>query len=258
MTNKIDYFGLKGDVALITGGSSGLGVQFAKALANQGANIALVARREDRLKEVTEKLLENYDVEVKYYICDVTDSKKVKETVEQVEKDFGKIDILLNNAGLGLTSPTVDATDEMWAKMMDININSLFYLAREVGKVMIKNNYGRVINLGSVHSSIVMKNGALNAYAATKGAVRMFTKALAAEWAKNNITVNAIGPAYFESEMTQELINTDGFKQILKTYCPMERAGQKGELDTTILYFASHASSYTTGQLITVDGGWTA
>lgn len=253
---KKKYFDLTGDVALVTGGSSGLGVQFAKALATQGADIALVARREDKLKKVKEEI-ESYGVRAEYYPCDVTDTKAIAEMVEKVEKDFGKIDILVNNAGLGKTAPTVEMDDETWKQMMDINISSLFYVSREVGKVMLKNKYGRIINLGSLHSSVVMKHGALNAYATTKGAVRMMTKALAAEWALDGITVNAIGPAYFESEMTQDLINTDEFKNVLKAYCPMERAGKEGELDTTLLYFAAHESSYTTGQLITVDGGWT-
>lgn len=255
--DKKQYFNLEGDVALVTGGSSGLGVQFAKALATQGANIALVARREEKLKAV-KKEIETYGVKVEYYPCDVTDTKAVREMVEKVEADFGKIDILVNNAGLGKTAPTAEMTDEMWKQMMDININSVFYVAREVGKVMLKNKYGRIINLGSVHSSIVMKNGALNAYATTKGAVRMMTKALAVEWAKEGITVNAIGPAYFESEMTESIISTDYFKQVVATYCPMERVGKEGELDSTLLFFAAHESSYVTGQLMTVDGGWTA
>lgn len=255
--DKKKYFNLEGDVAVVTGGSSGLGVQFAKALANQGANIALVARREEKLKEV-KKEIENFGVKVEYYTCDVTDSKAVKEMVEKVEADFGKIDILVNNAGLGKTAPTAEMEDDLWNQMMDININSVFYVAREVGKVMLKHKYGRIINLGSVHSSIVMKNGALNAYATTKGAVRMMTKALAAEWAKEGITVNTIGPAYFESEMTEGLINTDYFQQVVKTYCPMERVGKEGELDSTLLFFAARESSYVTGQIMTVDGGWTA
>lgn len=252
-----NYFDLTGDVALVTGASSGLGVQFAKALANQGAKLALLARREERLQAVQKEISEQYGVEVKYYVCDVTDFDKVAETVKAVADDFGKIDILVNNAGLGMADPLVDFTPENWKKIIDININSLFYMAREVGKYMIENGYGRVINMGSVHSSVVMKDLPVNAYAVTKGAVKMFTVALAAEWAKKGITVNAIGPAYFESEMTQDVVGTDAFQAIVNTYCPMGRIGKTGELDTTLLYFASHASSYTTGQLITVDGGWT-
>lgn len=253
-----NYFDLTGDVALVTGASSGLGLQFAKALANQGAKLALVARREERLIDVKKDLQEAYGVEAEYFVCDVTDYDKVRETVEAIKDRFGRIDILVNNAGLGLVAPTLDYPVGNWKKMVDININSVFYMAKEVGRVMVDQNYGRIINLGSLHSSVVLKTAPMNAYTATKGAVKMLTKALAVEWAKNGITVNAIGPAYFETEMTQKNINTDAFQQVVRNYCPMERTGRAGELDTTLLYFASHESSYTTGQLVSVDGGWTA
>lgn len=252
-----NYFDLTGDVAVVTGASSGLGVQFAKALANQGAKLALFARRKDKLKEVAHNIENEYDVEVKYYVTDVTDSKKVDENVSKVIEDFGKIDILVNNAGLGLSAPTTETTDEDWLKMMDINVNSLFYMARACAKNMKENSYGRIINLGSIHSTVALPNGALTMYTTTKGAVRNLTKALAVEWAKDGITVNAIGPAYFASEMTEGVLGDDSFNQFISMADPMGRTGNPGELDTALLMFASHASSYTTGQLLSVDGGWT-
>lgn len=251
-----NYFDLTGDVAIVTGASSGLGVQFAKALANQGANLALFARREDKLKQVKADIESEYDVKVKYYVTDVTDSTKVTENVAKVIEDFGKIDILINNAGLGDTAPATETTDEQWLRMMDVNVNSLFYMAREVGKNMKENGYGRIINLGSIHSSVALNGGALSMYTTTKGAVRNLTISLAAEWAKDGITVNAIGPAYFESEMTQDVLANEAMAQFITMSTPMGRPGQAGELDTAILMFASHNSSYTTGQLLSVDGGW--
>lgn len=253
-----NYLDLSGDLAIVTGASSGLGVQFAKALASQGANIALFARREDRLKDVAENIKKEFDVEVKYYVTDVTDSTKVSENIAKVIEDFGKIDILVNNAGLGLSAETTETTDEDWLKMMDVNINSLFYMARECAKNMKKNGYGRIINLGSIHSSVALANGALTMYTTTKGAVENMTKALAVEWAKDGITVNAIGPGYFASEMTQDLLEDESFNQFIAISDPMGRTGKPGELDTALLMFASHHSSYTTGQLLTVDGGWIA
>lgn len=253
-----NYFDLTGDVALVTGASSGLGVQFAKALANQGTKVAIVARREDKLIEVKEEIEKEYGVEVEYFVCDLTDYEKVRDLVAAVKERFSKIDILVNNAGLGIVAPTVNYDVDDWKKVMDININSIFYLAKEVGKLMIDQQYGRIINLGSLHSSVVMKESPLNAYTTSKGAVKMLTKALATEWAKDGITVNAIGPAYFATEMTAKKFNSSGFKDTVRVYCPMERPGREGELDTTLLYFASHYSSYTTGQLVSVDGGWTA
>lgn len=253
-----NYFDLTGDVAIVTGASSGLGVQFAKALANQGAKLAIIARREEMLKQVKEEIEKEFGVEVEYFTCDLTDYEGVAETVKAIKERFGRIDILVNNAGLGITAPTVDYDINDWKKMMDININGVFYMAKEVGKVMLEQKYGRVINLGSLHSSVVLKGSFLNAYTTSKGAIKMLTKALAVEWAKEGITVNAIGPAYFATEMTQKKFSSEGFKDTVTAYCPMERPGMEGELDTTLLYFASHESSYTTGQLVTVDGGWTA
>ncbi len=251
-----NLFDLTGKVALVTGASSGLGVEFAKALANQGANIALVARREEKLKEV-QKEIEELGVTCHYYVCDVMQTEQIKNAVEQVEKDFGRIDILVNNAGLGLFDNAEKTTDEMWRKMIDTNLNGVYFFAREVGKVMLKQKYGRIINIGSIHSTVAMKGLPLTAYCSTKGGVLMLTKALATEWAKDGITVNAIGPGYFALGMAEELVADPKFAKIVEFMCPMGRAGMSGELDTTVLYLASDASTYTTGQIITVDGGWT-
>lgn len=253
-----NYLDLTGDVAIVTGASSGLGVQFAKALASQGANIALFARREDKLQEVEKSIKDEFYVDVKYYVTDVTDSAKVDQNVNKVINDFGKIDILVNNAGLGLSANSTETSDEEWLQMMNINVNSLFYMARACAKNMKENEYGRIINLGSIHSSVALPNGEITMYTTTKGAVRNMTKALAVEWAKDGITVNAIGPAYFASEMTEEVLSNDEFNQFIQASDPMGRTGNPGELDTALLMFASHSSSYTTGQLLTVDGGWTA
>lgn len=256
MSKKV-YFDLSGDVAVITGASSGLGVQFAKVLANQGASIALIARREEKLKAVKEEI-EKYGVKCEYYTLDVKDSPKIKSTVEQIEKDFGKIDILINNAGVGGMVPSVDLSEEDWKNCVDINLSGVFFMARECAKVMLKHKYGRIINIGSIHSTVSLKSGAINSYGATKGGVMMLSKVLATEWALDGITVNTLGPGYFGSEMTEDVIDTPQFQAIFKANCPMERSGREGELDTAILLFASRESSYLTGQYLAVDGGWTA
>ena len=148
-------------------------------------------------------------------------------------------------------------SDEVWNKMMDMNLSSVYFFAREVGKHMVENNYGKIINIGSIHSTVAMTGLPLSAYCTSKGGVLMLTKSLANEWAKYNITVNAIGPAYFESEMTEAVVGDEEFAKVVKTYCPMGRIGKRGELDGAVVYFASDASSYTTGQILSVDGGWT-
>ncbi len=252
-----NLFDLTGKTALVTGGSSGLGVQFAKALARQGADIAIVARRVEKLENV-KKEVEALGVRCLALRCDVNITEDIKHVVSEVKATFGRIDILVNNAGVGAQIPAETQSDEEWQQIIDTNLNSVYYFSREVGKVMIEQNYGKIINIGSLHSSVSMNGSPITAYCASKGGVLMLTKSMAAEWAKYNITVNALGPAYFPSEMTGGLIEDEGFLQAVKTYCPMGRPGRDGELDGALVYFASDASSYTTGQILTIDGGWTA
>jgi gluconate 5-dehydrogenase len=254
-----NYFDLSGKVALVTGASSGLGVQFAKALAEQGADIAICARRIEKL-EIVKKEIEDLGVKCFAYKCDVLNVDEIREMVGAVEAQYGKIDILINNAGVGDATGAADLTDETWRNVLGTNLDAVFYVAREVGKVMLKNGYGKIVNVGSLHSEVVMplNTWPVPAYAAAKGGVKMLTKALAVEWARQGITVNAIGPAYFGSEMTNDILSTGGFDNVATAYCPMGRAGKEGELNGAVLYFASDASSYTTGQILFIDGGWTA
>ncbi|AEY67308.1 SDR family oxidoreductase [Clostridium sp. BNL1100] len=249
-------FDLSGKIAVVTGASSGLGVQFAMALAKQGADIAIVARRVEKL-QVVKKQIEELGVRCFAVRCDVSDSADIKNAVNEIKEYFGTIDILVNNAGIGLTGPAEEQSDELWQTMMSVNINGVYYFAREVGKIMLEKKYGKIINIGSIHSTVAMPGLPITAYCTTKGAVEMLTKSLASEWAKHGITVNAIGPAYFPSEMTDDVLANEDFHNLIKASCPMGRTGRDGELDGAIVYFASDASSYTTGQLLSVDGGWT-
>lgn len=251
-----NLFNIGGKVAVVTGASSGLGRQFALALAREGANVAILARRVEKLEKVKEEV-EALGVECISVMCDVVDNESIKSAVATVVERFGRIDILVNNAGVGTGAPAEIQEDSIWNMTINTNLNGVYFVAREVGKVMIKQNYGKIINIGSIHSTVSMNGSPISAYCASKGGVAMLTKALACEWAKYNITVNAIGPAYFESEMTDQVINTPEFAQAVMAYCPMGRVGKAGELDGAVVYFASDASSYTTGQLLTVDGGWT-
>ncbi len=179
-------------------------------------------------------------------------------TVRDTEAYFGRIDILCNNAGLGLSDFAEKQSDEIRKTMMKVNLSSHYYFSREVGKVMIKSGYGKILFTGSIHSTVAIPELPLTAYCTTKGGIEMLTKSLATEWAKYNITVNAIGPAYFPSEMTGGIIGSEDFLKVIAARCPMGRAGRDGELDGAVLYFCSDTSSYTTGQLLSVDGGWTA
>ena len=204
------------------------------------------------------KELEELGHEVYIEKCDLSDFESIPKVVDKIKNHYGSIDILVNNAGIAYATPSLDMPDSEWLNIMDVNLNSVYFLSREVGKIMKeKGKGGRIINLGSIHSTVAMKPYSVTSYATTKGGILMLTKSLAAEWANYGITVNAIGPSYFESEMTDKVVGTPEFQQILKGYCPMERLGSPGELDGALIYFASEASSFTTGQLLQIDGGWT-
>jgi gluconate 5-dehydrogenase len=251
-------FDLTGKVALVTGASSGLGAQFAKALAGQGAKIAIIARRADKLEATKKEIEDEFGVEVLALPCDVLDVARIKDTVAAIKERFGRIDILVNNAGTARIAAAEEQSDEDWKAVIDTNLNAVYYVAREVGKVMKEQKYGKIINLGSIHSAVAMRGLGISGYCASKGGVLMLTKELANEWAPYGITVNAIGPAYFPSEMTDSVIHDENFLKLIELSCPMGRPGKPGELDGAIIYFASDASTYTTGQILWIDGGWTA
>jgi gluconate 5-dehydrogenase len=251
-------FDLTGKVALVTGASSGLGAQFAKALAGQGAKIAIIARRVDKLEATKKEIEDEFGVEVLALPCDVLDVARIKDTVAAIKERFGRIDILVNNAGTARVAAAEEQSDEDWKAVIDTNLNAVYYVAREVGKVMKEQKYGKIINLGSIHSAVAMRGLGISGYCASKGGVLLLTKELANEWAPYGITVNAIGPAYFPSEMTDSVIHDENFLKLIELSCPMGRPGRPGELDGAIIYFASDASTYTTGQILWIDGGWTA
>lgn len=256
-----NYFDVSGKYALVMGASSGLGRQFALCLAEQGANVVIAARRVDRLEEVRQEI-EKYGVRCVVSPCDITDSSQVAATVNQMMEEFGRIDILINNTGLASRLPAVEFDDNSWRQMMETNVNGLFYVAREVGKVMLKQGYGKIVNTGSIHCMVTMNGFPRAAYSTTKGAINMMTKALASEWAKCGITVNTVGPGFFATEMTAKDMNSENgeptpYVKMVYNNCPMGRFCNPEELNGIMLYFASDASSYCTGQLMCVDGGWT-
>lgn len=252
-----NLFDLTGKTALVTGASSGLGAVFARGLAEQGANVALAARRVDRVEDLA-KELQGMGVDAIAIQCDVKNEADVINMVAQTKEHFGRIDVLVNNAGTAIVQKAEEQTLEQWDSVLDINLTACFVVAREVGKIMIEQNYGKIINIGSLHSNTVISPAVeqITAYCASKGGIQMLTKALAAEWAQHNITVNALGPAYFPSEMTAAAVADDGFQQFVAMRCPMGRVGKPEELIGALLYFASDASTYTTGQLLNIDGGW--
>ena len=253
-----NYFDLSGQVAIVTGCSTGLGVQMAKALASQGANIVVVARRQNLIEQVAKEITDEFWVETLPVVCDITDTQAVEAMVDAALKKFGRIDILINNAGTGAVAPAEDITDEQFDNEMQIDLFGSFRVARAVAKkAMIPAKYGRIINISSMYGLVGNKVAGSAPYHAAKGGVVNLTRALAAEWGKYNITVNSICPGYFYTPLTQETLDSDFFQQNAKTMIPEERYGNEGELDTAALFLASKASSYVTGVQLPVDGGYT-
>ncbi|MBR3231954.1 MAG: SDR family oxidoreductase [Lachnospiraceae bacterium] len=253
-----NYFDLTGQVALVTGCSTGLGVQMAKALANQGAKIVALARRENMIKQVAEDIAAEFGVETFYVPCDITDTDKVNAAVDAILEKFGRIDILINNAGTGAVAPAEDITDPQFNNEMQIDLFGTFKVARAVAKkAMIPAKYGRIINIASMYGLVGNKIAGSAPYHAAKGGVVNLTRALAAEWGKYGITVNSICPGYFYTPLTVDTLNSDFFQQNAKTMIPEERYGNEGELDTAAIFLASPASSYVTGVQLPVDGGYT-
>lgn len=252
-----NYFDFTGQVAVITGASTGLGLQMAKAFANQGANLVLLARRMNLLEENAAAITKEYGVEVLPFSCDITDTEKVKAAVKATMERFGRVDILVNNAGTGAVANAEDITDEQFKHEMDIDLFGTFVCAREFGKEMIKAKYGRIINIASMYGLVGNMIVGSSPYHAAKGGVVNLTRALAAEWGKHGITVNSICPGYFYTDLTTATLDSDYFQEIAKRSIPLERYGKSGELDTCALFLGSPNSTYVNGQNIAVDGGYT-
>lgn len=256
MTNLFD---LTGKVAVISGASSGIGIQHAKILASQGANLAILARRFEKLREVAKEIEAEYPgIKVLPLQCDVTVEAQIKEAVDKIIETYGKIDILMNNAGVVDAVPLHLLTEEAWDKVIDADVKSVFLLSKHVIPYMMKAKYGRIINTASMLGVGGSVSVPTHSYNAAKAAVINLTRGMAAFYGKFGITVNAIGPSLFQSEMTEKTLFAEPFLSYYNQTCPLGRPGKEGELSGAVLYFASDASSYTTGQTLMVDGGWTA
>lgn len=253
-----NLFDLTGKVAVVTGASSGIGADAAVAYAEYGADVALLARRKEKLEE-TAKKIEAKGRKALAVTCDVTKEESIAAAIEQVVAEFGKIDILLNNAGVAVGGGVHELALDDWNKAIATNLTGVYLVSKYVIPEMKKAGGGKVINVASINAVLADKvpNLFRHSYNATKAGVRGLTMGMAASYGVDNITVNSIGPGLFESEMTENtLFKHEGFMSAYKTQSPMGRAGRKGELNGTIIYLSSEASSYVTGQHILIEGGF--
>jgi gluconate 5-dehydrogenase len=248
-------FSLAGKTALITGSSRGLGLTIAQGLGKAGAKIILNGRNEETLIEAQTICLKN-GLETDYKIFNINDENQVSYHVDQIEEEYGRIDILVNNAGIHKRKLLAEMTVEEWKSVLDVNLTGAFITARAVVKGMIRRKSGKIISICSLMSEVGRET--TGNYAASKGGLKMLTKAMAVEWAKYNIQVNAIGPGYFLTELTKPLSMDPEFDGWLKKRTPAGRWGDPEELVGTAVFLASEASSFINGQVIYVDGGFLA
>jgi len=251
-------FDLTGKVALVTGASSGIGRASALALSSVGASVALAARRVDRLEEL-KKEIEGKGGKALVLPLDVLKKEDVESGIAKIIEAYGRLDILLNNAGVGAISASLDMNEETWDKVLDTNLKAYFFIAQAAAKEMMKNKWGRIISIASILSGGVGSGmaGTVN-YCASKGGIVAMTEALADEWATSGITVNAIGPGFIETEMTEQVRQMPDFYNSLIARIPMKRFGKAEEIAATVVYLSSNEASYTTGATLYIDGGWTA
>ena len=257
----MDLFNLTGKVALITGASSGIGAQQAKALSNAGAKVILLGRRKERLAAIADSLDANKDIgenDVMSAIvdADLSDISQLDEIVERSLAPWQRIDILCNTAGVNLREHADKVTPQSWDTTLDLNLKVPFFLAQKLVPAMASRGWGKIINVASLQSQRAFENGI--AYGASKGAIVQLTRAMAEAWSAQGICCNAIAPGFFPTELTQAVFQQDQLSQKLADQTAIGRNGQLSDLDGACVFLASHASDYITGQTLYIDGGFTA
>ena len=245
-------FDLSGQVAIVTGTSRGLGQYFARALAKAGADLVLTSRKRESLREMEAevKSLGRRSVSLE---LDVRNYDSIQRMAEEAQKAFGQIHILVNNAGCNVRKPAVDVTWDDWNLVLDTNLRGSFFVAQAIGREMIERGYGRIINIGSVTS--VFGFAGLGPYCASRGGIRQLTMSLADDWGKHGVTVNCLAPGWFKTAQNQVLYDDAEWVAYLTDRIPVKRPGMPNDLDGAVVFLASEASRYITGQTLLVDGG---
>ena len=250
-----NLFDLSGKVAIVVGGGTGLGRGMASGLAGAGATVIIASRRLEVLRQAAQEMEAEIGGKVVPMQLDVSSVPAIQAFVAQVGERFGRIDILINSAGINVRKSALEFEESDWDKVLDTQLKYVFFMDQAVGRYMVEHNIkGHIINVGSLSSAIGLKN--MIAYCAAKGAIVQLTKALANEWAQYGICVNAIGPGYYMTEMTSPLLKDPAVVQKYEEKIPMGRLGLPEDLASTAVFLASEHSGYVTGQIVYVDGGW--
>ncbi len=251
---SLSLFQLDGRIAIVTGASRGLGAAASEALASAGSDVVLIGRNKATLQERSGTLATSYGVQTFPLVCDMSDPERIIEAVRVVVERFGRIDILVNNAGIVRRAPARDYTLDDWNDVLAVNLTGPFLMAREVGRAMLDQHSGKIINVASLLSF----SGGLNvvAYTASKHAVAGMTRSLANEWGEHGVQVNAIAPGYFHTEATSAIQQNSERYESLRSRIPAGRWGEPDDLKGTVIFLASRASDYINGHVLAVDGGW--
>lgn len=249
-----ELYSIEDKVIVITGASQGIGKSLAALLVENGAKVALVARNKEKLHEVKTELGDDSVVSV--FPSDITEVDQLSSLAENINQHFGRIDILINNAGTNVTKPAIEVSEEDWDKVLDLNLKSAFFLSQAIYPYFQKQSKGKIINISSQMAEVGYFKRA--AYSSSKGGIKQLTKALAVEWASDNILVNAIGPTFIDTPLTAPMFKDKEFKNDVYSRIPLKKLAAPEDLYGAVIYLCSEASDMVTGHSLYVDGGWTS